>query len=113
MAAVKRETANKLLYDVSIKSDGDYTTVEGLSPIDGNDLIKSVNGKVIMYFGITCPQTYDTNSVNGYDMNSGGIIRCENTSTLVRYAKSEKSKSAGKTIYYDVVRFVRVVEPEY
>lgn len=118
MAAVKRDTANKLLYNVSINSDGDYTTVEGLSFIDGYSLTESVNGKVVMYFGITCPQTYDTYSVNGYDMNSGGTIRCENTSTLVRYAYSHtytllRGATSQTSYYHDAVRFVKVVEPEY
>lgn len=125
MAAVKRDSINKLLYNASINKNGDYTTVEGLSPIDGaNCIIKiarplGVHDEIFcMYYGITCQQCYDGTgaSVFTYNMDNGGTLKCDSTATLVRYVYSKKytdNQSDGKKYYYDAVRLVKVVTPDY
>ncbi len=146
MAAVKRDSINRLLYNVNITKNGDFSEVEGLSDIDGYDYVKNVSGTYIMYFGITCPQSFNglASSLESYDMNNGGTLRNDKTATLARYVFSENytfekfcnekiaanypnsativkeymskryaSDNAELLCYYDAIRLVNVVEPEY
>ena len=119
MAAVKRKNINKLLYNAELKIDGDYTTVEGLEPIDGYGLAAEMTDNYIMFYGITCPQSYSGtfSSLNSYSMDDGGTIRCDRTATFVRYIYSEKYKPENDTgsqkWYFDAVRLVDVEEPDY
>ena len=90
IAACKRVNINKLLYNAKLTIDGDYTTVDGLESIDGNSLAAKVADSYVMYYGITCPQSYNGTwgSMSSYDIDNGGTIRCDKTSTFVRYAYS-------------------------
>ena len=101
LAAVRRTTTNKLLFDAKLNRNGDFTTVDGLTYIDGHNLAVNTEGKYIMYYGITCPQNVNLSSGNagmsGYDMTLGGTIRCDKTATLARYAESPKAASSNKT----------------
>lgn len=100
LAAVRRTTTNKLLFNAKLNRNGDFTTVDGLTYIDGHNLAVNTEGKYIMYYGITCPQNVNLSSGNaemsGYDMTLGGTIRCDRTATLVRYAESPKAASSNK-----------------
>lgn len=100
IAAVRRTTTNKLLFNAKLNKNGEFTTVDGLTYIDGYNLAVNTGGKYIMYYGITCPQNVDLSAgnaaISGYDMNTGGIIRCDRTATLARYAESPKVAEADK-----------------
>lgn len=114
----KREKINKLLYNAELKIDGDYTTVEGLGRVYGNRYAAKVGDSYIMFYGITCPQSYsgDWSSLISYDMDNGGTIRLDRTSTLARYVPSSKLNIVDGVIsneYFDAVRLVDVVESAY
>ncbi|MBE5923644.1 MAG: hypothetical protein E7271_04135 [Lachnospiraceae bacterium] len=105
MAACKRASNSKLLYDANIIVDGDYTVIDGIVPIDGKKLSATVGDNYIMMFGITCPQTYNGSfgSLGTYDMDSGGTIRCDKTATLARYAYSAEESQSNTDVDYSNV----------